>query len=484
MDYFRILLNVDGSHRPGCSVGFLRSVLCIGIALFLLFPPRLHAENASPAPAVSSLQTSTAADPIFVQGYVTGKYVFRTTRLNDEKLRDEDIYTDLRLDLSRPFSNKYEFHFFGTLREDLSSDRNRNDFSPFEDIGDTYSSGLHGYLFEAHFDLNDPLARVSRFRLGRQDSGRGEPVLFDGASADFLLSPSIGVTAYGGAAVRQYSFDSPWHSHFLQGLGLDVAPTSASRVGIDYLHTDDARDLFETESHHDQLLTFGLTYRFSPFFRTAAKVKYVNGGPRDASLRLAATLPDRGCDATVNYTRQFRVQNELSSEASPLFEVLGRSNPYQSYDVKFRKAFGPRVFLDLGYFQRSLIDSSQENALNHAFSRTYAVLGLNDIFINRLSLSLTDEEWKSGPQFYNSTGIDAGYALKPGRRSLKFNVGSYYSLYKYDYYISLGERTMVRTYYGKFEYPFAARFTLNCGCEFEQGPEKYQTAKLSIRYDF
>lgn len=64
------------------------------------------------------------------------------------------------------------------------------------------------------------------------------------------------------------------------------------------------------------------------------------------------------------------------------------------------------------------------------------------------------------------------------------SAGSYYSLYKYDYYISLGERTRVRTYYVKADYPFAQRYAASGSYEFERGLEDYQTIKLGIRYDF
>jgi hypothetical protein len=107
-----------------------------------------------------------------------------------------------------------------------------------------------------------------------------------------------------------------------------------------------------------------------------------------------------------------------------------------------------------------------------------------DPFVDRLSISLTGEQWKAGPQRVNSTGADVSYAFKSGRRSPKLSVGSYYSLYKYDYYISLGERTNVRTYYVKAAYPFAQRYAVNGSYELERGLEDYKTAKLGIRYEF
>jgi hypothetical protein len=178
------------------------------IFLVFFFPVHLLASDAGAPAAVVPPQPADTA-PVVIQGYLSGKFVSRTTRLADEKIRDDDIFTDLRLDISKPIVGSYEFHFFGTLRDDLSSNRNRTTFSPFEDIGDTYGSAVHGYLYEAHLDLNRPVAHVSQLRIGRQDGTRGEPVFFDGLAADIGLTPKMAATVYGGARRHHYQHGLP-----------------------------------------------------------------------------------------------------------------------------------------------------------------------------------------------------------------------------------------------------------------------------------
>jgi hypothetical protein len=425
-----------------------------------------------------------SAAPISIQGYLSGKFVSRTARLSGEKIRDDDIFSDLRLDVSRPTDSPYEFHFFGTLRDDLSSNRNRTTFSPFEDIGDTYGSAVHGYLYEAHLDLNRPFAKVSQIRIGRQDGTRGEPIFFDGIAADIGLAPHLAATAYGGVAVHFYELDNRWGDDSLGGLGIDYFPLPGTLISTDYLYVTDTRNVFDTTTQHDQLVSLRINQRFTPNLKASAKVRYVNGESRDLKLTVSAAIPAADLEVLAAYMDQFRTQNELSNELSPYFDVLGPSYPYQSYDVKVRKFFGSRLTVDFGYFQRSLVHTGQENAFNRPFYRIYAVFDLNDLFIDRLSVALTGEQWKSGQQSVQSAGFDIGYAFKAGRRSPKINTGSYYSLYKYDYYIMLGERTNVRTYYVKVLLPFAQRYSINGSYEYENGLEEYQTAKLGIRYDF
>jgi len=403
--------------------------------------------------------------------------------------RDEDLFTELRVDLSKPTTNKWEFHFFGTARDVLDDHRNDHNFSPFEDVGDTYHSRIHSYLFEAHLDLNNPFWRVSQVRIGRQDGTRDEPVFFDGVATDIRVTSGINITAYGGAAVHLYELDNTWGRDTLAGIGLDVKPASATLISLDYLHTDDNRkssgNLSWESTQHNQLASLRLSHRFSPNLRMSAKGRYIDGDPRDGQVRIVATAPELGMELNASYLRQFRTQYELSNELSSYYDILGKSDPYQSYDVKARKLFGSRVAVDVGYFKRELVHPQQETALNHAYSRSYGMLDVSDLFTNGLSMAITGEQWKSGArQTYNSSGFDIGYAFKKGRRAPKVNVGAYYSLYKYDYYFSLGERVNVKTYYAKFEYPFAQRYFLSGGYEYEQGIENYQTAKLGMRYEF
>lgn len=423
-------------------------------------------------------------DPFRVQGYLAGKYVSRTARIPDEKIRDEDLFGELRLDIARQSASGPEFHFFGTVRDDLSNIGDRNTFSAYEDIGNTYDSRAHGYLYEAHLDLNRPFSWFSQIRIGRQDGMRDEPVFFDGIAADVTVSQKVNLTLYGGAAVHFYEIDTSWGDDRLGGLGLDYFPWTGTWLNMDYLYVDDAQNLYNTLNQHDNLVAFKLGQRFTPNLKATAKIRYLNNEQRDLNLRVVGMLPESDFEMQAAYFRQSRTQNELSTEFSPYYDVIGQSNPFHSFDIRVRKLFGIHYAMDVGYFQRALLDTLQESAFNRAYRRSYAVLDLMDLVLDGMTFSVTGEQWKSGSQNFRSAGFDAGYAFRKGRRSPKVNAGSYYSLYKYDYYSSFGERTKVRTNYVKFGYPFAQHYSLNGSYELEQGIEDYQSIKLGMRYEF
>jgi hypothetical protein len=453
------------------------------LVMLLCFSSPLLAADAGASSDTTSGQKDPV-DPFRVQGYLAGKYVSRTSRISDEKIRDEDLFGELRLDIARQSSSGPEFHFFGTVRDDLSNIGDRKYFSVYEDIGNTYNSRTRGYLYEAHLDLNQPFSQFSQVRIGRQDSIRDEPVFFDGIAADVNISQKVALSLYGGAAVHLYEIDTRWGVDRLGGLGLDYFPRKGTSLSMDYLYVDDTRNLYDTLNQHDNLVSFKLGQRFTPNLKATAKIRYLNSEQRDMKLRIVGSVPEADIEMQAAYFRQSRTQNELSNEFSPYYDVIGQSNPYHSYDIRVRKLFGIHYAIDIGYFQRRLLDTQQESAFNRAYRRSYAVLDMTGLALDGLSFSVTGEQWKSGSQSFNSAGFDAGYAFRKGRRSPKVNAGSYYSLYKYDYYSSLGERTKVRTDYVKFEYPFAQHYALNGGYEFEHGLEDYHTAKLGMRYEF
>ena len=189
-------------------------------------------------------------------------------------------------------------------------------------------------------------------------------------------------------------------------------------------------------------------------------------------------------EASLHYFRQFRTQEELSNELSLFYDVVGRSDPYQSFDIKVRKFFADRVALDLGYFKRELLHESDEGPFNKDYHRMFIDVEIMDLFLNNLSGTVLAEQWESQGRNYNALGADLSYKIKRNRKEAKISIGTNYSLYKYDYYTELGVREQVRTWYLTGKYPLNNGFSVNGGYEYEHSFEKYQILRLGMRYDF
>lgn len=463
------------------------TVLCCFLFFINVLLPssRILAAESSPSLSSNNQEPTTTDSRYQITGYFSARYVYRTAALADGGHEsDQDLFGQLRLDVTMPKENRYEFHFFGTAAADLDGNRNSRYYNPLETILDTYNRSYAGYLYEAHLDINSPLSSVTQLRLGRQGGTRDEGILFDGLAADLTLARNLHMTAYGGAAVYLYQIDYDWGSDVLGGAGIDYTPTRSTVLSLDYLFVKDEQNLYGTATLRDELISLKLWQSFSDFLKGTAKYRYINGDPRDLTVRLVQTLPAVDFEWYANYFRQFRIQRRQTTDLSLYYDVMGPSYPYQSIDVKVRKLFGTRYAVDLGYFHRVLLEGWGQTDFNRDYTRYYAVFELSNLLSEGLSLSLTGEYWDSNGQSFSSAGADATYVFKKAGKSAKISVGTYYSLYKYDYAIELNEKTNVRTYYLNGAIPLGNGFSVNAGYEYEDSLEDFQTVKLGMRYDF
>lgn len=437
----------------------------------------------------SSKQTSAPDDSSVVfSGYFSARYQFRTAETSStEMARDQDVFGDLRIDATTPKTGRCEFHFMGSFRNDLDGNRDLHQNYVLEDIGDTGQNHTMAFLYEAHLDINNPISRITQVRLGRQPGTRDEQVTFDGIAMDIRPASPVNLTLYGGAVINFYEIGRTETDDTVAGAGLDLYPTTSTGVSLDYVMLKDKRDYLELTDVTDKLWALRFWQRFTPSLKATAKYRYQNRESRDLTVRLLGAFPGAGTEIGASYLRQFRTQAEQSNTLSPFVDVMGQSDPYQSYEAKLRQFFGKRYAFDLAYFKRDLIGSSVPGIFNREYSRSAAGFEIRDLFRANLSLTLSGDQWRSpgSPERdYTSGGADIGYAFGKKGSMTTINAGTYYSLYKYDYYLQLGERTNVRTYYLTTKIPVVKQVALNLGYDFEHSIEKYQTFKAGIRYDF
>ena len=443
----------------------------------LCFPIVSHSDPQKPS------GEQTAQESLILTGYLSTKYVHRSAEASDNRFRDQDLFGELRMDITAPEENTYEAHLFGTLRRDLSDNRDSSAFYPLEDSSDAHRSDTQGYLYEANLAANDLFRSVPRFTLGRQSGTRDEPLFFDGIAADVRATSKLIMTLYGGAAVHFYEIDGHGGDDTLAGAGLDYSFSSNTSASLDYLSVSDQQNYPANADLRDRMASLKVWHSFASLMKGSAKYRYLNGEPRDVSVRAVTAFPESDMQLNVNYFRQFRTQNELSNELSLYYAILGRSAPYQTYDVKLRKLFGPHYAVDLGYLKRELIEASGESLFDRDYNRTFLLIEFIDLVRERLSFSIIAEQWEAGGREYDTAGFDAGYKFK-GVKKARVNGGTYYSLYKYDYYAEQGLREKVRTYYVNGNYPLISNFWFNGSYEFEDSIENYQTLRLGMRYDF
>lgn len=413
-----------------------------------------------------------------IDGYLSGKYTFKAT--GEET--DQDIYGELRLDMTSP-ARKYEFHILGALKQDIDGNRERTLYYPLEDIGDAYRASILGYLYEGNVVINEPFTNGNFIKIGRQAGGGDEAIYFDGINIDANILSNLKIAVYGGSAIHFYEIDSHWDSDWLGGISLNYSIHRNTNLNLEYLYIEDKRNIFSSNDREDHLVSFKIWQQFDPFFKAMTRLRYVNGESRDLTIRAIKTFPELQMELSGNYLRQLHTQKELSNELSTYYDVMGESKPYETYDIKARKLFTDQFALDLSYSERRLIEDGDEGPFNREYRRMSLTTEVKDIPVHDLTFTISGEIWEANNRKFKSAGFDAGYTFGSARKS-RINIGNYYSLYKYDYYIELGEREEVMTYYIKLKMPFTRQLTIDTSFEYEDSLENYKIFKIGMRYDF
>jgi hypothetical protein len=422
-----------------------------------------------------------------VSGYLSLRSVIRTAvSASHDVFRDQDLFGELRLDASNVSSGLLELHFLGASRYDIDGKSDVRTFDPLEDLGNTRTGDGLTQIYEANIGINGLFTGLSQVRLGRQAGTREEHVFFDGVAADLRPARFLAFTVYGGLPVTYFEVDGKEGRDRLAGAGMDVTAGASTGISFDYLTVLDDRTYLDDRDVTDRLLSFKLWQRFTKNIKATARMRYQNGESRDLNVRLLGALPESGAEIGATYVRQFREQTEQTNVLSPLFDVLGASQPYQSVDVRARKFLGERFAVDLGYFQRSLLKSNAtDTAFNREYSRASAGIQVTGFVFDDLSLLLTGERWRSEEQGFYSGGADLTYAFGRGGKAGSLSAGTYYSLYKYDQEApARDEHERVRTYYVNGRVAVLRQLSLTAAYERERSIERYQTARVGVRYDF
>jgi len=462
-----------GITRGGCLRAWFRALAFAA----MLLPAAAYAEEVVPAPL--SYQ---------VNGSFSTKYISRSTDDPAAQYADRDVFADLRLDVKRPTSGSPEFHFLGASRSDLDGNQTVAFYSPFEDINNTHDRRTTSTVYEAYVLLSDQVRPDTSMRIGRQAGNRDEQVFFDGIAADMdLAGEKVNLSLYLGTAAHFSEVNGHYGTDRVQGAGIDLKPLPGTGMSADIMVVDDEQELpADNGTVHDSLVSFKAWQRISSMGNVSAKYRLQNSEPRDITLKAFAASSEEGGEALVSYFRQFRTQEVRSNELSPFYDVLGQSAPYQSYDIRLRKHFTEWISADLGYFKRALLDApADQGPFDREYSRKYLGVEVSDLGLAGLSWTLTAEEWESGTRKFHTTSTDLSYVLKKiNKREARISVGSAYSLYRYDYYLTLGAREQVRAYYCSAQYPFVPELSANATFEHEHGIENYDTLRLGMRYDF
>ncbi len=401
-----------------------------------------------------------------LEGYVALSYRARTRGSRN----DEDLYGYVSLDIKRPSKRDVSLHVYGraTLDLDGSGDSGR---SPFFSLNDVNGDRFDGKLYEAYVDLEGPLAPgvlgVNKIRLGRQRIHAGLSFLVDGGRVDFEKWKSLAnleVSIFGGIPV--YLYDTSRTGDWMAGIDVTMRPFAQTRIDLRYVHIQDNNDWIGSEKIDDYAsLTWrqgvGDHARFSVIWNT------VGLDTRDIRTRGSLDVPDWDLSIIVSWFYQDKVALEYTTVLDAFVGVIGTSFAYHQGDIQVTKLFGDNFSIDLGATVRQLANDANESSFNREFYRLWLTLSSHKWPTDELSIAITGEWWDGSDDQIFTAGTEIDW--RP-TKELRFTIGSFYSLYKYDLFL-VDEREDVTTIFLRARWQVIKNLRLDGRYEYETGDE-------------
>jgi hypothetical protein len=295
------------------------------------------------------------------------------------------------------------------------------------------------------------------------------------AETEDLTELKIRVGAYGGLPVHFY--ESSPEGDLIAGGYAQVRPWEGGRVRADYMYVDDEYYFGE---HQNELIGVGAWQDLFDRVQLHALYTWLEQESRDVLVRATYREPDIDLLVQASWYRLFQTQEQYAIEFDPFYNSTLEYDPYDQFRGLVSKGFGDHFVVDGGADARRLRNSRDEGPYNHEYERYFVTPSMKDLPWKGLSVSVTGEFWNSDDDIW-SWGADVTQKLND---QLKGSVGTYYSLYKYDYYAN-EERDDVRTLYLRLRYRLATGVRVDGGYEYEHSDlDTIHTMRLGLIWEF
>ena len=432
----------------------------------VLFPVGAIAAGQEPAPEVP--------EETKVQGTWTTSYRGRFGNGRD----DHDLTEVVTVTVGDAATQEVTFHAMGHVSADLDGEPDDGQDFAFFSLSDTYDSRLTARLYHAYAEVHGSPG-VEVFRIGRQlIYDTPETVVFDGARLETAPRGPRRVAwgAYGG--IPSHTFESSASGDFVLGAFVRAQATRHLGLRADWLHLEDARAGLSTS---DDLVQ--LSAQLRPDERWSLEASHSRLMRQARDLRLAGRYFEPQADLALEarYYELLTTQRELSVPLDPFFTTLFEHVPYRELDLNLSKGLGDAWFLQGGLDLRRLSDEAQEGPNNREFERGYATAVAEELLPADWTVALTGELWRGDDERFATWGVDLSRELEDGWR---VDLGSYYSLFKYQFYLD-EEREDVRTWYGGLRYRSPGALGLRLRYEFEDNDlDGFHTVRLGMTWHF
>lgn len=426
---------------------------------------------------VPASETLAQAD-ISIHGYLSTQYRMRQSE--DES--DQDIYQYVGLDLGDELTGKVTAHLLLRLAADIDGKQEVPGYYVFDSVTDTYDESFTYWLYHSYLDFHR-VGNVADIRLGRQVMYDTPVTLyFDGGKIETMewreaLNLKVGV--YGGVPVHLYEIDAEGDA--IYGALLQTRPWRGGRFRADWVRVEDENLYGEEEN---DFYSAAVWQALSQYLMAHARYGWLDNEGRDVTGRLSFYHPDWDLMVMVSYYELLETEEIRTIDFDPFFAAAHAYYPYWQGRFLASKGIGDNFGIEGGVDMRELNDENDMSNYNHEFIRYFGTVYLTDLPTDGLEISATGEVWDSQDQleYIQSYGGDVTYKTMNDR--LAMSVGSYFSLYEYDFYVD-EEKEEVQTYYGRIRFSQRKGFGFDVTYQYEDDEfDEYQTLKVGTKFVF
>ena len=413
-----------------------------------------------------------------VHGRFTLKWESRIVD-GDHDETDHDLYGTLDLRVGDSARDEYSGSASVRGAWDLDQPNSRRSGSSFSSLADTYDSELSALLYTAWGQWRPKTGALETVRVGRQYIDVAESFHFDGAAVatkplDEKLALRLKV--YGGVPVHYY--EAPASGDWLAGVQASAEPWKDGRAAIDYAHVED--ELSGYDDQRNDLAAVSVWQRIGKDADLFGRFTWLDG-PSDFRLRGTVSFPESDLLVQASYKRLLDDKEDYATEFDPYFRTLRTLREYHLGDVRAVKGFGENFQVEVGASARELVHESDEGPFNRETARVWLMPSVDDLLWKGSTLTAGIESWSGDGERIKTWSADLTHRFDKNTRA---SIGSDYSLYDYGE-LRLGERSHVRSAYGRFSTKLSDHLNLDFRYAWERDEEDtYHVVSLAVSVDF
>ena len=378
--------------------------------------------------------------------------------LSDGEDDDHKLHQIADLNIKKNDWEHFKFTLSGDIIEDIDSyDDDQTDRT--RTVHDTWDSSSHGYLYVCQAEIYE-LGRLDYARFGRQYVYHELPTThIDGVNCSLDLNVfdrQIKPFVYGGIPVRLYEGGDYWDSQEV-GVGAHIRLDGFTKITLEHQFIKEKYDMVgsygESGTNRYQQSAFAIRRSFLRKGHGYISLFLLDNSPKQINTRYSLLVDRLDLDIDASYFYQFRRITEMPA-TSVYTGLTGEIKPYHLATLDITKGvYKDSVWVSGGTEWRLLDSGEDESEFNHSYNHQYLALIIDDLLMKGVELSLQADCWNVMDDDNDDTILTfAGQIGYENPKSFNISIGSFYSLYSYDYFADTDEKTDVYTVYSDIRY--------------------------------